>query len=452
MKVNKAILLSTLAILFVVYLVRPTLADRPPSPQEAVDWTKAKVNAFVNKYNLGYDKHVDESSLRQKVQEYEKAAKNNAQYFGAKVDHFINNIKIDLEKHHELSQHDMDGVVSNLQHSLRQLELQGQLTRDKVEQSIDKVQRQLANKKSISESSWKSIKNDVASQFTESYYRPSWFQRVFSSSSSSSSSVKSAASDAKSSIDQWLDHVQDRLRDLRVLTDNQLQAVMDQLRQAVTHRNLHKLASKHWYERLYHRLEKKAKLTEAQKDQIKDALEEEVNSYKVFATDYLGTKVNQSKEWMDGVYHYCCEAVDSCKSSLEDWLHYGMARFHEAVKGLQHRQQHVKDKAVDDWNEAKDSAIKTEQDWKRNFDHYWQSKHLEAYRRLGYSEAQINHMKRAITSAFHDKQSLAQKNVDTTLDSMKQYMQQARVQTSAQIQTEIDKIKRQLDHWKARLQ
>ncbi|SAM07932.1 hypothetical protein [Absidia glauca] len=467
MKLAKTLLLSSVALILVLSLALPTLADRPPTPQEAADWTKDRIHDFLHKYNLDNERNhlVDEAALKKKVQSYEKAAKNNAHYFGSKVDHFLNTIKNQLAKQSDLSQQDVDSVVSDLQYNLRHLELQGQLTRAKVEQRVDKLQRQLAKKKTISESSWNAIKNDVQADFAEHYYRPSFFQRVFSS------HKPSAAESAKSSIDQWLDTVHDNLQDLRVMTDNQLQSVMDQLRQAITHANLHKVASKRWYDRLYHRLEKKAKLTEQQMDQIKETMEQQINSYKVFATDYVGTKSDESREWMDHVYDCCHHAYDVATSTLEDWLSYAMARVHDAVKGLQHRQEYVKDKAAHDLNDAKVkaandlkgakdkaasnlkdaklSAEQKEQDWKHNFDKYWQHKHLEAYRRLGYSEAQIDHLKKSFSSAFASKQSLAQKNVEQTLDGMKQYMQDARVQTSAQIQAEIDKIKHHLNEWKS---
>ncbi|KAI8334614.1 hypothetical protein BC941DRAFT_431683 [Chlamydoabsidia padenii] len=448
MKLNKTLLLSSVALFLVLLLVRPTVADRAPSTQEAAEWTKDKIQGFLQKYNLDnyYNNNlVDEAALKQKLEEYQKTAKNNAHYFGAKVDHFTNSIKIELAKQTEISQHDMDGLVSDLQYHLRQLELQGQLTRDKVEQRVDKIQRKLAKNKSISESSWKAIKNNIQSEFSEQYYRPTFFQRVFSSSS------PSTAQAAKSSIDQWLDSVHDRLQELRVLTDNQLQSVMEQLRQAVTHNNLHKVASKRWYERLYNRLQKRAKLTEKQMEQIKDTMESQVNSYKVFATDYVGTKTDQSKEWMEHLYDYCHHAIEAATASVEDWVSYALARAHDAVKGLQHHQALVKDKAVTDLKDVKVSVEQKEQDWKKHFDQYWQNKHLEAYRRLGYSEAQIDHMKNSFSSAFANKQSMAQKNVEDTLDAMKQYMQGARVQTSAQIQAEIDKIKQQLEEWKAQL-
>ncbi|KAI8097656.1 uncharacterized protein BX664DRAFT_347617 [Halteromyces radiatus] len=450
MKLNKLILLfSTILIILLALWITPVLTDQFSSPQEAADWTKDKVNAFLHKYNIGYDKQDDESKLTKKVQEYEKLARNNAHYFGTKVDHFINGIKINLEQQHEMTQHDIDGVLADVQHRLRQLELQGQLSRDKVDQAIDKVHHRLANKKSISESFWKTMKNDVSTQFAESYYRPTtWYQRIFSS--SPSSSMKSAADDAKASIDQWLDHVQDSLRDLKVLSENQVEAVMDQIRQAITDANINKIASKHWYERLYHRLEKKAKLTELQAEQIKDTLEREINAYKVFASDYVGSKVGQSKAWADDIYQQCCDMASSTKSSMEDWFYYILARFHDSVKTLQHHQQQIKDKTAGDWKDAKESAIKKEHDLKRDFDRYWQSKHLEAYRRLGYSEAQIDHMKKSIISMLSNQQSAAHRNIDQALDSLKQYMQNARVQTSSQIQAEIDKLKQQLDRWKSR--
>ncbi|ORZ24154.1 hypothetical protein BCR42DRAFT_446125 [Absidia repens] len=448
MKLNKLSLLSTITIFMVVFFVQPSLADLPPKTHEAADWTKDKVNAFLSKYNLGYDKRVDEARLAKKIQGYEMSAKNNAQYFGAKVDRFINSIKIRLEQQHNLSKQDLDSFINIIQNSLRQLELKGQLTGDRVGQAIDKVQRQMAHKKSITEGLWESIKNEVGSQFIGAHHYPSLLQRVFSA---SSSSLKSTTSDTKSSVDQWLEHVHENLLELKVLNERQMQSVLDQLRYAITKKNIHKLASAKWYNHLYHRLQRKGKLTEKQMDQIRETLEHEVNAYKVFAADYIGNKMEQSEQWVDDIYDHCCHTAEIIKASLEDWGSYLMARFYDLIN----QQQQIKNKARDDIKEAKtsvvNSVIKTEQDWKHSFDRYWRNTHLEAYRQLGYSEAQLDHLKTSFTSAFTNKQSLAQKNVDRVLKSLKQYMQNAQVQTSSQIQAEMDRIRRQLDYWKSRL-
>ncbi|CAO3594160.1 unnamed protein product [Absidia cylindrospora] len=258
------------------------------------------------------------------------SAKNNAQYFGAKVDRFINNVKIRLEQQHNLSKQDLDSFINIIQHNLRQLELKGQLTGDRVGLAIDKVQRQMAHKKAITAGLWESIKNEVGSQFIGTHHYPSLLQRIFSTSSS--------LSDTTSSVDQWLEHVHESLLDLKVLNERQMQSVMDQLRHGITKRNIDKLASAKWYNRLYRRLQRKGELTEQQMDQIKDTLEHEINAYKVFAANYIGNKVDQSKQWVDDIYDHCCHTAETMMASLEDWGSYLMTRFYGSIKSVQNQQ------------------------------------------------------------------------------------------------------------------
>lgn len=409
-----------------ICFVQPTVADHLPS-HDASHWTTEKVNAFMKKHNLGYDKHVDESLLSKKIQHYEQTAKDTARHFGVQVDHFTNAIKNQLEKQKALTQHDIDYLISDIRHHLRQLELQGQLSGDKVSQALDKVRRQVSNKKTMTDSSWKSIKNDAIARFHRHEQTPIW-QRVFSSSSSPPS-----VNQVKQSIDQWLDQVQTQLQSLQVMTDQQLVSVMDQLRRAVTRKNIDRLASPHWYERLYYRLALKAELTEKQLERIKDTLEQEVNAYKVFASDYLTHRLTRGT-----FYDRCCQMADTARATIEDWVDDTLTW----LSGAKNKQ--VIERMPGDLKE---------QDWKVDFDLFWQGYLLEAFQLLGYSEAQIDHIKEKLTQVFAEtnKKSLAAKaNVDHDLESLKRYMQLARVQSSNQIEDEIDKIKHQLETWKAK--
>ncbi|SAM07650.1 hypothetical protein [Absidia glauca] len=410
-----------------ISFVQPTVADLLP-PHDASHWTAEKVNAFMKKHNLGYDKHVDESLMTKKIQHYEKAAMDTARHFGIQVDHFTKAIQNQLETQKTLTQQDIDYLISDIRHHLRQLELQGQLSGDKVGQALDKVRRQVANKKTITDSSWKSIKNDALARFYRHEKAPLW-QRVFSSRPASSS-----VNPVKQSIDQWLDQVQGQLQSLQVMTDQQLVSVMDQLRRAVIRKNIDRLASPHWYERLYYRLALKAELTEKQLEHIKDTLEQEVNGYKVFASDYLTHQLTRKGTF----YDRCCHAADTARTTIEDWVD-DMLTWLSGAKNKQ-----VIERMPGDLKE---------QDWKMDFDRYWDGYLLEAYQLLGYSEAQINHIKERLTQVFAstNKKSLAAKtNVVHGLESLKQYMQLARVQSTNQIQDEIDKIKHQLETWKAK--
>ncbi|KAI8073843.1 hypothetical protein BC940DRAFT_315447 [Gongronella butleri] len=407
-----------LALVFVLAIAPIARADAPMSADKVQAWTKDKVSAFLQKYNLAYDDR--DQTLAEKLAGYQQLAKENANYFGDKVNSFADKAKTRLQSDKEMSEAQIDKVVTDLRHRLRKLELQGELSRDNVEYHLDKWWRQSEKKGATASAKWQQIQDDVKSTFAAQ--KPTaWYQRIFSAGPAPSSGQ---------SIDRWLDNVRSQLVRAKKLSDEQVNQVIAQLRQAVTIKNLNKVASPHWYERLYHRIEKNAKLSQDQLESVKDDLSKQIDAYKIFAVDYAGDKKDDAMAWLEGIHHHCGKAMDSAYTWYDALLQ---------KLGLQAK---TKDKLI----------LNSDGDWKKRFDRYWQSKHLEAYRRLGYSEAQINDMKDYIQRTFTNRHELKQSSkIEQVTDYLKRYMQNARVQTSAQIQNEVNKIKQQLEEWKAKL-
>ncbi|ORX52468.1 hypothetical protein DM01DRAFT_1336840 [Hesseltinella vesiculosa] len=304
----KRIVVIRLFLSFLFLAVLPAMAE-VPTAEQVQTWTKEKVATFLQKYNLAYDEH--DQALAQKAAEYQELAKDNAHYFGAKVNEFVDKAKEHLQKDQQASVH-VDNIVADIRHRLRRLELQGALSRDNVDQSLEHVRRQLTQKKWITASHWHKIQKDIQAAFVPAEaVDHAWYQRILKPSPSKSGSQ---------SLDRWLNNVRTHLAQLRVLTEDQVNQVVQQLRQAVTIHNLNKVASPHWYERLYHRLEKNANLSRSQLEDVKEVLSKQVSGFKVFASDYLGDKKDQATTWLDELHHQCDKAMVTTSGWMNDLL------------------------------------------------------------------------------------------------------------------------------------
>ena len=78
------------------------------------------------------------------------------------------------KKNYKLSANQLEGLYNDLSHELKQLELSGSLTQDKVKQALDQYQRQAIKQKYLTEAQYKQLSNDISSSFAQ----PSWYQRI----------------------------------------------------------------------------------------------------------------------------------------------------------------------------------------------------------------------------------------------------------------------------------
>jgi hypothetical protein len=451
--------ITILSLLLIFYILQTIALETPETVQQVNTWTKDQLNQFLNKYHLNpYDKSENLDYVLKRVQKYQTEAQQDAKYFGVKINHFLNGARILLQQNKQINQQQLEGYIKDMQHQLRQLELQGALTNDKVEQTLDKYYRKLLKNKVISESTMASLKNDIKSNFQSKVYqpKPAWYQRIFTFRTQPySTNLEEEAANAKSSINQWLDHVQDKLKELNVLTNEQLLIIREQLNELIVSKRFYKLASPHWYQRLYRRLEKHAHLTQDQLNQIKDTLEDEVNAYKIFVMDYLDETNQQAKQWMGGLYGHCQKLAYHAKTHVDDWYHHLMEKIYDYLSVskskskamIQQSKEDVKEKASSTMDDIKSSAKHNQEEMKQHFDHYWKQKHLEAYRRLGYTEAQIDHIKNQWAQFAQQQQN----SMDQSLDQLKNYLQSTKVQTSSQIQKDMQELIKQLDECKNKM-
>ncbi|KAG2221956.1 hypothetical protein INT45_010480 [Circinella minor] len=463
-----AILVATCLLVFVSTASARLVTD------DIASWTKEQYYDFLDKYGIPYKEN--DPSITDTVNYYKNAAAANAEIFGSKIDHIMSGLKIKLEQQKALSDENTEALIDTVQHRLRQLELQGQLSRDRIAQSMNAVKHDLIKKKVVTESQWREISNDLSSSFTEN--KP-WYQRVFTA----------RKDDAASSLNRWLQSVQNRLLQSTGLNQNQAEAVIQQLRGSMeSTRDVFKLGDKHWRHQFKHDLKHKQKQLGMTQDQITNvmrSIEQDVNGYKLFAIDYIGDKADQSQQWAEDVTQKIKDSGYDTMDYLYDWwaTACGKIRYYltpvlgDPVDPYEDHSAYATIRAAvgsvtDDWKTSSAKAHKSQQEqyvhatdsissvkaratdaatsWRDSFAHFWREQEKEAYRQMGYTEAQINWIQSYLSRAFSDHQSLTKANVDHALDNIKNYLTKSQTQTQAQTQHNIDRIALLLETWKAK--
>ncbi|KAI8143255.1 hypothetical protein BJV82DRAFT_713474 [Fennellomyces sp. T-0311] len=473
---RKFLLLASVAVVCLALSV--TNVSARATTEDLSTWTKEQYYDFLDTYGIPYKE--SESSIAHTVKSYKDAAAANAEIFGTKINHVLSGLKIKLAQQKDISNNNMQMVLDTIQHQLRQLELQGQLSRDRVLQSLDRIQRDLTKKKIVTESQWREIYNDVSSSFEGNQ---AWYQKVFTQ----------KVDDASASMDKWLEGVQTRVKAAAGLTEVQAEHVMNQLRKSMRHNhNIRSLGDQHWRHHFKNKLKKQGELTHDQIQDVMNTLQRDVNAYKLFAMDYIGDVAQQSQQWAEdvtqkikdssyGTMDYMYSWWDTMCSKTRNYLapilgdpvdqhadNSAYATIRAAVasvtddwkassRAAQNSKSSAEGAAARATNAASSSfesfrsqATDAANSWRESFAHFWHDKENDAYRQMGYTESQINWIQTYLSKAFTDQEALSKSHYERTLDNIRHYLQEAEIQTQGQIQHSIDRINLLYETWKAK--
>ncbi|ORY98054.1 hypothetical protein BCR43DRAFT_504889 [Syncephalastrum racemosum] len=413
--------------------------------EDISNWTRDQLQSYLDKYGIDYNVQKD-SDLVSTVKSYRDAVADTAGMFGDKVDSVVSGLKIKLDEQKGMTQNNVNALVSELQHTLRQLELRGELSRDRVQQALDRLHKKAVHQKLVTETQWRDIYNEVSSPFGEQ----TWYQRVFQ--------ARPTDMDASTSLNRWLDSVSERLVETKDMTQDQAATVVDQLRTSVAQSDLSKLGDAHWRKKFQHRLEKQARISHEQSQDIIDAIQNDINAYKIFAMDYAGAAADHTRQWADW-------AMDTCHNTYNTYLApyvdtylrpYLPAAWQTQKDDTLSALRAAAESMSNDWAASSASVesrvTNAAQHWRDSFGQFWRERQQDYYRQLGYSEAQIDWMQTYLGKAFTDQKALTQANIDQTLQNVRHYLQDAQVQSNAQIQHQMDQLKLQLERWKNKLQ
>lgn len=426
-------------------------------------WTSDQVQQYLDKYNIRY-KHND-PSLLDTVKYYRDAAIANTEIFGEKINHVIDGLRIKLAKQKGLSREDADAILSDIQHYLRRLELQGQLSGDRVAQALERVRRDATKKKIVTEAQWRDIYNDV----TGSFQTQSWYQKVLHR--------RPVDTQASASLNKWLQGVANRLHESKQFSREQANAIAEQIQESFkSTKDIKNLGNKHWRQKFKHDLEKQGQLTQ---DQIRDALravEREVNAYKVFAMDYAGDTYEQTQKWVGEMSDNIKDKGHAALDYAYEWLYYlrdcalntwPLSKYYaplayhqpknpwspqENYASLKSAASSISQDLYSSVSSAKSAGVRSASEmansWRDSFAHYWRDKEFDAYRRLGYTEAQIDWIQSYLATKFKDQKSFVKHNIDEAINTINRYLEDTKVQSREQVEHQVDQLKSLLDAWK----
>ncbi|KAF1799193.1 hypothetical protein V8B55DRAFT_1448926 [Mucor lusitanicus] len=472
MKTSRYIALPLAYAVCLVMLANEAQAKAATTQVEDVtNWTKDQVQAYLDKYQIAYDKN--DESLLDTVKNYRDAAVANAGIFisdkADSVTRLVEGLKIKLEKQYKLSANNVDALSNDLSHELKQLELSGSLTQDKVKQALDRYQHQAIKQKYVTAAQWKDISNDIQGSFAS----PTWYQRIFGGGPSHSKLF------AEDSFHTWLTtSVTQRLQQNKDLTKAEIDSVVDSLKNAISStsssvQDLSKLGTAAWWKQFSKDLEKSAKLKQNQADAVVESLKDEVNAYKIFAIDYAGETAQQTQNYLlnaaqylkDAGYDIYQKVVHPLQANPEKdakvsgALYSASSAAASATNAAGASASSLRSAATDAAAAATDAAASSASvlraqasesvyDAKDNFGRFWRQKELETYKKIGYTEAHIDWIENYLSKTFHAKTDFAKDTVQNAVRTIRQYLVNAKVQTAAHIDSQLKSIEGLIESWR----
>ncbi|GAN01119.1 hypothetical protein MAM1_0004d00550 [Mucor ambiguus] len=472
MKTSRYIALPLAYAVCLVMLANEAQAKAATTQVEDVtNWTKDQVQAYLDKYQITYDKN--DESLLDTVKNYRNAAVANAGIFisdkADSVTRLVEGLKIKLEKQYKLSANNVNALSNDLSHELKQLELSGSLTQDKVKQALDKYQHKAIKQKYVTAAQWKDISNDIQGSFTS----PTWYQRIFGGGPSHSKLF------AEDSFHTWLTtSVTQRLQQNKDLTKAEIDSVIESLKNAITTtsssvQDLSKLGTAAWWKQFSKDLEKSAKLKQNQADAVVESLKDEVNAYKIFAIDYAGETAQQTQNYLLNAAQYLKDAgydiyqkvvhplqanpekdakvsgalysASSAAASATNAAGASASSLHAAATDAAAA---ATDAAASSASVLRAQASESVYDAKDNFGRFWRQKELETYKKVGYTEAHIDWIENYLSKTFHAKTDFARDTVQNAVRTIRQYLVNAKVQTAAHIDSQLKSIEGLIESWR----
>ncbi|KAI9016256.1 hypothetical protein CLU79DRAFT_721283 [Phycomyces nitens] len=91
----------------------------------------------------------------------------------------------------------------------------------------------------------------------------------------------------------------------------------------------------------------------------------------------------------------------------------------------------------------------TTEGWRQSFANYWHQKERNTWRKIGYTEAQLDWIQNTLTQSIRDRKSLARNHIADMLATIRNYLHKAKVQSTSQIDQQMSKLERLLESWSA---
>jgi len=471
MKTSKFVLLPLAYGITLLLAASQTQAiDVQGQVEDITQWTQDQVHDYLNKYQIAYDQNTNDQSLLETIKRYRDAAVATADIFvndqAEAFRRLYEGLRIKLEKSYRLGQNDVQAVIDNIQHNLKELELQGDLTRERVKESLDKLKHDAIAKKHLTDAQWKEIREDIESSFAS----PTWYQRVFGT----------TRRFPEGSFYAWLEKsgIPQRLEKDRKLTKDQIDSITKILMSSVSSAtnsvsDLSKLGSTDWWTKVSKDIEKNTKLKQDQVQDIIDTMKDEIYAYKIYATDKMNVAAGTSQhvltkasEYMkntgynlyNALVHaldYRAQAKDNLRATASAASSYASGVSSDAANSAASLTRGVGDAFSGATDAVSSSASSvhsqvtgTVNDVKDSFGNYWRNHELNAYKKLGYTEAHIDWISSYLSNTFRDKSTVSKEAVQQALQNIRQYLVDSKVQTENRIDTHLKSFEDLIESWR----
>ncbi|KAI7871720.1 hypothetical protein BDF14DRAFT_1992926 [Spinellus fusiger] len=425
-------------------------------PSDLSHWTKHKLKSYLDKYNILYDPRSDEITFSGIVKDYTDAVTASAQYFGERVENTLSNLKIQLEKDTGITKTNVEAILKTVQHILHRLELKGELSADRIKEHLDKARATVIKKNLVTEAQWKKFVNDVNFSFNAQ----TWEQRL-------TGKYPTDFTHASASLHKWLRKIADRLIERKEMTEDQVIEIVDHIKETIVSSDITQLGDPEWYKDIGSRIESKTQLGKDRVKEIVNSIERDINAYKIFSTDYIGTAANETHQLVENIADIITDQFSSTINRLQTTFqvvkkyirpHFWPIYQHHDVAmpslsaTVSEKGESIKSSLSIAVNTAaaaiSNAAVDTAKSLKNSFANFWYDSEMEAYRRLGYTEAQVNWVQRYLAQTFqHNKPRFTSQYINEALGRIREFLNESKVQPSSEIEKEVEKMKKHIESW-----
>jgi hypothetical protein len=371
------------------------------------------------------------------VKQYHDAAVSNFNSFFSDQDNQINRLmealKLKLETQYKLASTNVDALIKDIKHRLTQLEISGHLTQDRVKNALDQMQHDAVKKKYITKTQWKDIATDLESSFAG----PNWLQRILTG---WGGYVSDSSKFPEKSIHTWVDqHVGKNLEQKKEFTQKQIQSVLEILGNSVrsaTSADVTQLGNPEWWNKFKADLEASGKFKKEQIATLVEYIKNDVIGYKISMMDY--GNIANDRPSQQHVFSVASKYIRDTGNSIYDAIRQPMKK---------------KEASLDSTISAASSAASSAAAKSTNIDfgQFWKSKELDAYRKLGYTDANIKWIQDYLSQNFNRNTIYAKETVQNALQAIRQYMTDTKVQSAAAIEDQIKAFENLVNSWKRTL-
>ncbi|KAI7861488.1 hypothetical protein BDF14DRAFT_1746848 [Spinellus fusiger] len=155
------------------------------------------------------------------------------------------------------------------------------------------------------------------------------------------------------------------------------------------------------------------------------------------AGDYAASATNAAGDYAASGYN----AAGGMFDSVSDTLYSANNRAGSAF-------EYATDAASASASSLEAQVTDTAASWKNSFAEYWRQAERDTWRKIGYTEAQLDWIQNTLKKSIKDKKTLARQHIAEVLATLRDYLDSVRVQSTSQIDEQMKKVENTLESWR----